>query len=92
MFDFGYVDLAIGRVETGKPETTVTIENKGGYPVPIVLNVTYKDGSEKTIRKPMNVWKSGNRTISIVLPKGDIREITLNKGMMETYPADNTLK
>jgi hypothetical protein len=90
MFEFGSADLAIGEVETTKPESTVNVENKGGYPVPVVLTVKYNDGTEKTIKEPVSIWKSGNKTVSLILPKGEIKELTLNKGMMDTNKEDNS--
>ncbi len=88
-FEFGYADLAIGKVETINNETHINIDNIGNYPIPILLNIKFKDGTEKTIRKEMNVWKTGLKTITIKIPKADITEININNDLIPDYSSKN---
>ncbi len=77
-FEFGYADLAIGKVGKSANGQTVEILNKGGYPLPVNLTVKYSDGTEKTFIEKMNCWKSGLSSLTINVPAGEIREILLN--------------
>jgi hypothetical protein len=77
-FEYGYSDLAIGKVETGRKGTTVWIENVGKYPVPVSLTVKYTDGTEKVVTRKMDIWKAGAGAISIEVPAGKISELILN--------------
>ena len=92
-FEFGYADLGIGRVEAGEKAAVVDVERIGAYPVPVTLKVFYRDGSEKTVRREMDVWKAGARSVAIEVPGGDIREITLNgDGLVAEDNRDNNRK
>jgi hypothetical protein len=58
-FDWVYPDLAIKNVQSANGSIKITIENKGGLPVPIYLNISYDNGKTKTIHYGADVWKSG---------------------------------
>jgi len=77
-FEFGYADLAIGKVGKSGAGHTVEILNKGGYPLPVNLTIKYSDGTEKIFTERMNCWKSGISSLTINVPSGEIREILLN--------------
>jgi hypothetical protein len=75
-FEFGYPDLGIEKVENN----SITILKKGNLPVPIVLDITYEDNSQKTVSRPANIWSSGDIIYNIKLENNKkIREIVLNK-------------
>ncbi|NOQ27922.1 MAG: hypothetical protein GQ564_21375 [Bacteroidales bacterium] len=59
-FEIGNADLGIEL-----KDNIVSIQNVGGYPLPIELIVEYKDGISKSISKSMNVWKNGEKNIKI---------------------------
>lgn len=59
-FEIGYADLGIELIDD-----IVSIQNVGGYPLPIELIVEYKDGISKAVSKSMNVWKNGEKKINI---------------------------
>jgi len=89
-FELGYADIGIGEINYGTDETTIHIENVGSFPIPINLTIKYKDGNEKTVKKAMDVWKSGNKSYQIKIPKGDIKEIVLDTEFTpETYYENN---
>ena len=59
-FDWVYPDLAISNVETTIMGTKITIVNKGGLPVPVVLNIHLKDNKSKIIKYSAAVWNGKN--------------------------------
>ena len=55
------IDYSIKNVSYGDTSTTITLENKGGIPMPIDFNVLTKDKKVITYQIPMNMthtWKS----------------------------------
>ncbi|PKP29823.1 MAG: hypothetical protein CVT99_15870 [Bacteroidetes bacterium HGW-Bacteroidetes-16] len=88
-FEFGYSDLAIGEIKKGKNANIITIENKGGYPVPLILTIKYMDGTKEVIKKKMDIWKTGIKSYDVGVPEGDIEEIILNNAMIPECSNDN---
>lgn len=88
-FELGYADIGIGEIEYGSEETMVTIENLGGFPIPVNLTVKYKDGTEQTINTKMNIWNDGRKSCEIKIPKGAINEVILDISTPETYYDNN---
>lgn len=82
-FKLGYADLSIGKIESFADKTTVQIDNRGGFPIPVVLTATYQDGTKKTVTRRMNIWQPGVHSCEIELPKGDLSELMLDTGMPE---------
>lgn len=72
-FDNGAPDLAITNVAKQQNDYTVTITSKGTKPVPVDLNLYYKDGTTKRIHQSIDCWKNGNRVY--VLNFSDHKEI-----------------
>ncbi|MFO8234768.1 MAG: M1 family metallopeptidase [Bacteroidales bacterium] len=66
-FEFGYPDLGLGGVKESDDQIVVEVKKIGKMPVPIVLNLKYKDGSEEIIRKETDVWKSGDKTHTVTV-------------------------
>ncbi len=63
-FERGYADLGIKKVETGKV-TKITIAQNGQLPVPIVVTVTFTDGSTDVHQETARVWQSGAKEYAI---------------------------
>ncbi|MBI1225969.1 MAG: peptidase [Bacteroidetes bacterium] len=80
-FENGVPDLAIGKVSSKQ----ITIENKGGKPVPIDLSVQFSDGTTTAIHRSIAVWEKGDKSVNIPLPiKKEVVKITLGS----TYTPD----
>ncbi len=88
-FEFGYADLGLGAVKQGKNETNIRIDNIGGFPIPINLIIKYMDGTVKTTKVKMDIWKTGNKSHSLTVPKGDIKEVILDTNTPETFYDNN---
>ena len=84
-FGNGILDLAITKVN-GKE---ITIENKGQKPLPIDIEITFKDGSIEKIHNSINAWKSGNTTVLVTSKKNkEIKKVILGS----TYIPDSNKK
>lgn len=60
--DFGYPDLGI---EMQDNQVIVKRVGERALPVPVNLNIVYKDGTSTTISQSMNIWKNGEKQITI---------------------------
>ncbi len=88
-YETGIPDLAIQKVKNAKNRQQVVVESVGNKPVPIDLQVMYKDGDSETIHRSILAWKDGNKTVVIDLPKGKkVKSIKLGS----TYAADSNSK
>jgi len=44
----------------------IDFENKGGLVMPIILNFTFKDGTNEVVRIPAEIWKQNDKNVSKV--------------------------
>lgn len=82
VFKTGYGDLGITNVDLNKSK--VIVSNIGGLPLPIKLQLTYKNGNEKYIEKTANIWNQGNE--SVLVDVDDIKNLTSVKLITNMYP------
>lgn len=91
-FSNGYIDFAIAHVKSATRETTITIENKGGFFAPADLFITYSDGSKETRHLSPEVWKTTAKRIDIVIKSNKkVQSLKLDGGIfMDANTADNS--
>ena len=57
----------------------ISIANKGGLVMPVILKFEYSDGTSERIYLPAEIWKSGDETITKVFPrKREVVSVTLD--------------
>jgi hypothetical protein len=90
-FDNGYPDLGITTVNKKGNGWNILITAKGTKPVPVVLNITYTDGSKQVIRRDVSAWEKGYTTVNILVPTGkSIQKIELGDAHVpDKYKQDN---
>ena len=64
-FSNNYIDLAVSSIQNLGNTTQINITNIGGFPVPIDVLITYKDGSTQTIHKSPAIWESSLKQVSV---------------------------
>jgi hypothetical protein len=65
----------------GKNIYEVTLSNKGGLVMPVIIEWTYKDGSKETEKIPAEVWRINESKISKVFVKEkEVANIVLDPG------------
>ncbi len=64
-FDNTVPDIGIAKFVNGSRQKTLTIKNVGRKPVPVHVNITYKDGSMEKIYRSAAIWEKGNTSTII---------------------------
>lgn len=64
-FSNNYVDLALKSIHAINNGYQVNIENIGGFPVPLDIQLNFKDGSTQTIHKSPGIWAGNQKQVTI---------------------------
>jgi hypothetical protein len=64
-YNFSYPDLSIEKIKSRKNSIVVEVRNTGSLPLPIKLQVMFKDKVIKEVYKNADVWKSGKELIEV---------------------------
>ncbi|HEV7333329.1 MAG TPA: M1 family metallopeptidase [Flavisolibacter sp.] len=90
-FSPNYIDLAVLDVKTSAGNTTFTVQNVGGMPVPFDAVVTYTDGTTERFHQTPSVWKKSGKTAVVPLKtKKPVASVKLEGGIfMDAVPEDN---
>jgi aminopeptidase N len=94
-FGWEYPDLSIKKVEKDKNDFKITIENKGGLPVPVYLTIFSTDGKRSIEKYTAEVWKNGDKEKTFVVSKpfSSIAQIELgNEFIPDKFESDNSWK
>ncbi|MBY0504047.1 MAG: M1 family metallopeptidase [Bryobacteraceae bacterium] len=77
-------------LEGGENFYLLDLKNLGGLVMPVILQVSYTDGTQDELRLPVEIWRRNNSAVSklIITPK-EIKEITLDPHL-ETADTDLT--
>jgi len=85
-FDFGVADIAIKSFEKNK----LTVINKGNKPVPIFVEIDYKNGESKFISQTANAWADGKNENQIAIPNYEnVEKLSVNKMVADVNVLDN---
>jgi aminopeptidase N len=90
LFKSAYPDLSIKKIiENGK----VVIENKGGLPLPILLDITYSDQTQESVSYSSAIWSGNETAVIIELPQNKpIQLLKLGSNMVpDVNRKDNEL-
>lgn len=66
--DFGYPDLGI---EMQDNQVIVKRMGERAFPLPVILIIEYEDGTTSTISKSMDIWRNGEKQITIEIENFD---------------------
>ncbi len=94
VFEYGYVDLALGQVTENTGQYEITVENRGIYPAPVDLKIHYRDGKTREIHYTAEIWKTGelDYTLKISAESG-IRSISLlNSTLLDADLSNNSIE
>jgi hypothetical protein len=88
-FDKSVADLGIKKL-TNKNE--IVIENYGGLPLPVKLQIEYSDGSKDEIYKNTSIWNSGDKAVVILADAGrKIKKIELGDKVIPDTNRNNNI-
>jgi Peptidase family M1 domain len=91
-FEWAYPDLAIKKVEQSGTGSKITIENKGGLPLPVYLRITLTSGETSIVKSTAEAWKNGNKEIALQnkYPFTEISKVELgNEFIPDKYRENN---
>ena len=90
-FDMGYPDLAIGDIKNTQESKKLVIHRKGKLPVPIKLQVIFKDEQEMNKDISAEVWKNGKDEYRVDLPADKEIDYILLGGnrVPDAFPGNN---
>ena len=74
----GNIDLAIDNVQAYQGNYVITLSNKGDFPMPAVLQVTYEDGSQETVRLPVEIWQRGDSWNHLLRTDKQVQSVVLD--------------
>jgi Peptidase family M1 domain len=91
-FDWVYPDLSIKSVEKSGPGSKITIENKGGLPLPVYVIISFLSGEKYFLKATAGVWKDGNseKMFQTKYPVAQISKVELgNEFIPDKYRENN---
>ena len=57
----------------------VDITNSGGLPMPVILKLTFADGSTEEVRIPAEIWRANNQQVTkVLMRKKEVEKIELD--------------
>jgi hypothetical protein len=81
-FTNSYIDLALAKADKTAQGTVVTIQNVGGFTVPVDLKVTYADGSTETLHRSPDIWRTNQQQASLTIPAGKaVQSVAFDHGL-----------
>jgi len=64
--------------QTGKGRLRLELRNRLGMPMPVVLEITYEDGSSEARRFPVDIWAKGSRLRTLLPVEKKVSELRLD--------------
>jgi hypothetical protein len=92
-FSNGYIDLALAKADKTAQGTAVTIQNVGGFAVPVDLKVTYADGSTETLHRSPELWRANQQQATLTIPAGKtVQSVAFDHGLyLDADPKNDRL-
>jgi len=66
-FSNNYIDLSVNSIHAINNGYQVSIGNIGGFPVPVDIQLNFKDGSIQTIHKSPEIWSGNQKQATIAI-------------------------
>ncbi len=89
-FSHNYIDLAIQKVESTASQATITLQNIGGFAVPVDIVVTFADGTKETFHQTPAIWQANQKQAMVKLPiKKKLQSVSLTGGVFMDADAKN---
>lgn len=77
-FSEGVTDLGIASVKTTDGGYIVQIRNQSVKPLPVDLELEFKDGTKEKVHRSVGIWKDGGSVVDILVPgTKPLKKVTL---------------
>ncbi len=81
-FDNSYIDLGVTGVTRTARGQTIQLVNVGGMPAPFDLQLTFTDGTTRTLHQTAGVWAANLSRATVTVPGGKtIRSVRIDGGI-----------
>jgi len=81
-FSNNHIDFALQQVTAVANGYTLSIQNIGGYPAPVDVQVAYTDGSSATLHQSPGIWATNQKEATIQVETAKkIKSVQLNGGI-----------
>ncbi|MFO8147909.1 MAG: M1 family metallopeptidase [Gillisia sp.] len=74
----GNIDHALNGVQAYQGNYIISLSNKGEIPMPVEMLVTFKDGSTKEIRLPVEIWQRGDSWNHLLKTDKEVESVELD--------------
>ncbi len=93
-FSNNYIDLSVDNIHQSNDNYQVNIQNIGGFPVPVDLQLNFKDGSTQVVHKSPEIWVENQKQASInISSKKSLESVRLITDIfMDADESNNLLK
>lgn len=93
-FTFNHIDVAVKSVTKTTTGYTLTINNVGGFAIPLDVQVVYTDGSKETLHQTPAIWQKNQQLATIAIKTSKTITSLLLDGniFMDNNEADNVWK
>jgi hypothetical protein len=79
-FSNNYIDLAVETVHPVSNGQQIVIRNIGGFPVPVDIQLNFKDGSSQTLHRSPAIWAEDQKLATVIIntnkPLQSVRLVT----------------
>nr|MBI1231493.1 M1 family peptidase [Cytophagales bacterium] len=72
------IDLAIENVVPYGGNKVIILANKGGVPMPVLLEISYADGTEERIKLPVEIWQRGDQWNHLLKTNKEIKRVEID--------------
>jgi peptidase M1-like protein len=74
------LDQGVASVDASETGVTVTVDDIGLSPYPVLLQATYADGSTRDVVIPVDAWLAGARSQTATFDPGDVVRVEIDPG------------
>ncbi len=78
----GNIDIGVVEVDENKNGNVIILENKGDFPMPVMLLVTFEDGTTEQIDLPVEIWAKSDTAKHLVNGSKEISRVEFDPNKM----------
>ncbi|HSI75332.1 MAG TPA: M1 family metallopeptidase [Lunatimonas sp.] len=72
------IDLAIENVVPYGGNKVIILANKGGIPMPVLMEITYADDSKERVKLPVEIWQRGNQWNHLLRTNKEVKKVVID--------------
>lgn len=74
----GNIDLAVSGAREYEGNYVITLRNAGEVPMPVVMEISYEDGSSEIVRLPVQIWYRGNTWNHLLRTDKELKSVEID--------------